>query len=1218
MVSSVEASWPNQMTERPIMSMFSSALRGSTSRVASARMAPAHKASTQKASTTAASGPATLNQTQAMNQDYQQVMQPPVSNLMGNAFFTVQHHPRRAKVTELVTVSTDNGLIWFHPDAASGSGWAHEVSEVFHAPQQNGGPAVPNALLPFYQRDTLFVFAEYDNAPGTGTATSRLLGMRRTEKNGWEQALVPDPLLGTLASMAQADLYFGQDGQGYLYGVSYADGLDIYGEFLIVGFAPFQRNQPGNDQLAALYQETPKAPTSYKLLPGAKAGEFVILRLQGSVATFQAGTLQNGNINLTGSPSNQDLGVGDLAADTVVPIPLGSDGTPSFLLLAADQGLYLVSGNGLNGGAAATATLITGGSSQPAGLVSVTGGSQADGTGFTAFALDTAYSLWTLTQPTAGGDYAWVPMGNSGIAIAAPTFMDGGPELFICDPATVVSHITQRAATGSWFTLPIATPSPSTQPISETSSFTQQFAMKSAAGVPMGGELVSVTADPAQVLVVGGIAYNASPTQPAIVRTDAAGNLVVASAATGLASPVLTVTGAALDSSVPPPTYRGDLQLHQRIAGQGGFSYSGQDLINGGVLPQGTSSSDADSLASNLQQVSGVSVNIATGAASDSARPAAAFTMTIKGKRLHSRAISADEFAAIAGAGAADSVFGDAWGDFAHFCKQAWDDIESIAIQIYETTANIAVKIYDETKSFVLTTIDDIRDALEVMLQWCAKIWDAIVNVIEKFIEFIKLLFDWGNILNTKTVLRYVVEQLFQDMQDGTSGAQTWIGGQINLLTNNIDKAFEQLESVFEPGMTFASAGQNPTSTAMQQQSQANAVQNNYVMSKSLVPMPQLNPPVTSGGYNPQTAWEQGVLGAFETAFANSESTVMADWDQIKDFMQDVDSVSSFLDFVIASFLTVCQATIDIILQFIDAVIDSMLDLMAGAVTCLNAYLEKKIDIPVISALYKLISGGDTLTMLDLICLIVAVPTTITYEILHDAPPFTSAQVAAITSSPIPWPWSGDFHQGQAAGPFAVLALAPAAYQGLIEVLAAVSNAAYTACDVICDIANIKGQASDGDTGDLVTAASALGIGFNAIAAIAGAPWYAPAPSGSPAAGYELGTFAAGLLPIIADTVFFTYRKKLSRMQFQGGPWISMGLGAVQTGMGIATAVEMAKNAGDYNYSLADELAGVLSGLSNLGKPFVFLDDLGGVCVVALDLVGDIGTIITDVAAATK
>lgn len=1157
-----------------------------------------------------ASGPATLAQTQAMNQDYQQVMQPPVSNLMGSAFVTLQHDPKRAKATELVTVSNDagskNGIIWFYPDSASGSGWAHESSAIYTAPQQYGEPMVPSMLLPFYQGDTLVVFAEYDT-PGSGTAA--LLGMQRTPQNGWEQVIVPTPLSETMQNMAQSALFYGQDGQGYLYGVDWSD--PKVPEFVIIGLV--------NGSLANLYSFPAVAGASYTLLPGPQAGDFVALQLQGSVATFQAGTIQDGSVTPVGSSANQDLGVGDLAADTVVPILGGVSGQPAFLLLAQNQQLYLVTGNGLNDGPAAKAVQITGATgstSQPGPLLTVTGGSQPDGSGFTAFALDVASNrLWMLAPPTPGADYAWTPMGNTGIAIATPALMAGGPELFLCDPATVVSHITQRAETGSWFTMPIATPSPSTKPITETSSFTQQFTLTSAAGVPMAGELLKISASPAQVLVVNNIAYNASPNQPATVRTNGAGSVVIASAATGLASPVLTVTGAALASGTPPQ-YRGDTQLHQRIAAQGGFSYSGQDLVTGGVLPANTSSSDADQLATNLQQVSGVAVNIANGGATDAARRPTAFTMKIEGKRLHSRVLTATEFDAIAGSSAADSVFGDAWGDFAHFCKQAWDDIKSITVQIAETTAKIAVELAQGVENFVLTTIDDIRDALEVMLQFCVKLWDAVVNVIEKFIEFIKLLFDWDNIINTKTVLRYMIEQLLQDMQDGTSGAQQWIGGQIKTLSNNINTAFEHLESVFEPGMTFASAGQNPTSTAMQQQSQANAVQNNYVMSKSLVPMPQLNPPVTSAGYDPETAWQTGVLQAFQSAFDGSEAAVETAWEQISGFMDEVDSVASFLDFVIASFLSVCQATVDIVLQLINAAIDSMLDLMAGAAACLTAYLERQIDIPVISALYKLIFK-DTLTMLDLICLILAVPTTIMYEVLHDSAPFTSQQVTTILGTPIPWPWSGDF-QAETAGPFAVLALAPTAYQGLLEVLATVTGAAYTACDVICDLANIKGQESDGDTHDLVTGASALGIGFNLVAAIAGAPWYAPPPSQSPAAGYEQGTFAAGMLPIIADTIFFTYRKKLSRMQFQGGPWISMALGAVQTGMGIATAVEMAKNNGGYDYSLADELAGVLSGLSNLGKPFVFLGDLGGVGVVALDVVGDIGTIITDVAAGTK
>ena len=96
-----------------------------------------------------------------------------------------------------------------------------------------------------------------------------------------------------------------------------------------------------------------------------------------------------------------------------------------------------------------------------------------------------------------------------------------------------------------------------------------------------------------------------------------------------------------------------------------------------------------------------------------------------------------EEYAAIAVT--SESVSGDTWGSFAHFCKQAWNDITQILITIAEDTANIAVTTYGAVKSFVLTTIDAIRDALEVILQWMAKLWNEIVNVIKKFIEFIEL-----------------------------------------------------------------------------------------------------------------------------------------------------------------------------------------------------------------------------------------------------------------------------------------------------------------------------------------------------------------------------------------------------------------------------------------------------------------------------------------------
>lgn len=252
----------------------------------------------------------------------------------------------------------------------------------------------------------------------------------------------------------------------------------------------------------------------------------------------------------------------------------------------------------------------------------------------------------------------------------------------------------------------------------------------------MTGEVLSIYSNPAQVLVINNIAYNSSPTSPAIVQTDPSGKVTVISAATGLASPILSVTGAAL-TRAPANGYRGDLQLHQRIAGQG-FSYNGQSLINCGVLPTSAPTGDANELAINLQQLSSVAVHLGTGSSSSVLKGTRRSSlMQVREGRLHCRQISHEEYAAIAGT--SESVSDDTWGSFAHFCKQAWNDITQILITIAEDTANIAVTTYGAARSFVLTTIDAIRDALEVILQWMAKLWSEIVNVIKKFIEFIEL-----------------------------------------------------------------------------------------------------------------------------------------------------------------------------------------------------------------------------------------------------------------------------------------------------------------------------------------------------------------------------------------------------------------------------------------------------------------------------------------------
>jgi hypothetical protein len=81
----------------------------------------------------------------------------------------------------------------------------------------------------------------------------------------------------------------------------------------------------------------------------------------------------------------------------------------------------------------------------------------------------------------------------------------------------------------------------------------------------------------------------------------------------------------------------------------------------------------------------------------------------------------------------------------------------------------------------------------------------------------------------------------------------------------------------------------------------------------------------------------------------------------------------------------------DVIIGFLDAIKSLALGLItigADVIAEMRDYFNHDIDIPVIGALYKFISGGSSLTILDGLSLLIAIPTTLLYKVTTgDSPP---------------------------------------------------------------------------------------------------------------------------------------------------------------------------------------------------------------------------------------
>src|SRR5262249_55434173 len=216
-----------------------------------------------------------------------------------------------------------------------------------------------------------------------------------------------------------------------------------------------------------LDQFTPPLSTgaAFRLMPGAGGG-INVLWIEGGVIYWQPAVITDPGTEdaefqwSSTTASSFNPGLGALTVNEIIPLP-GGAGENNLLVIGGTGTLYLIQGYQ---GSGAAMTALTGGANQPAGAMSASVGVDATGNLMLLLAETTTQALWILRQTGTSGVVptfaAWVPLGNTVIALAAPPSMAGGPELFLVDPGLDAYHMAQNLTDLVWSTCQIAAPTP--------------------------------------------------------------------------------------------------------------------------------------------------------------------------------------------------------------------------------------------------------------------------------------------------------------------------------------------------------------------------------------------------------------------------------------------------------------------------------------------------------------------------------------------------------------------------------------------------------------------------------------------------------------------------------------------------------------------------------------------------------------------------------------
>ena len=652
------------------------------------------------------------------------------------------------------------------------------------------------------------------------------------------------------------------------------------------------------------------------------------------------------------------------------------------------------------------------------------------------YASDANNVLWVIRQ-TGGTEQdddnpwtwtSWHPLGDNCTYLVTGPGGLGTSEFYTLDDNYFLNVLQQNSISLDWVATQVLMPTDVTVAPDYVAQYVTHLTVLDSNGNPASGVTINVSVVEPVSIWVAGTQYNLDSSTGLSLTSSFMGQIAVSSLALGLHTAQLTFSGTSLDQSYPvyPPQLAQntlssltltDLQSAQAQT-QGGFP----------VPPSQPLLSDPNS--PNVPTALTVIQDTFTLKANANITPTTVGTTLTRSSRRALRQRPTGDLG---------SGLGSWWSDLEDFPEDVYHGIQTGILKVQGVVVDETIQITlaleglgQQVLSFTIETIHDVVNALHTAFAWVGA-------EVDKVVDWLKELFDWPDIVNTHTVVEYYVNQLLANLQnnlDPNSSQYVYslIQTQFQNLIGQVNTAFANAEATFGQNASFndnvQSVQVNPAvgnsaldGSGLKSSYGSNQSKCNYVHAKTNTYIAQGGTFGSSGGGG-VTRMLGDPLGDFMVVVeqvlnpSNPANPFAQTLSQMQCQLQaNLKNPNGLFDMAVCGFLDIVQDFVQLALELVEDLILALLPFAGQAFDDLNTLLNYPINIPVMSWLYRQIAQHP-LTILDLACMVLAVPTTILYKLMFSAgaAPFTSAQVGSITSQSIPWPQIDGSSVGQALG----------------------------------------------------------------------------------------------------------------------------------------------------------------------------------------------------------
>lgn len=498
-------------------------------------------------------------------------------------------------------------------------------------------------------------------------------------------------------------------------------------------------------------------------------------------------------------------------------------------------------------------------------------------------------------------------------------------------------------------------------------------------------------------------------------------------------------------------------------------------------------------------------------------------------------------------------------------------DAENCFVQFTMAIANAGSQLMQ----IAIHTVEDVVSAVKTVFRYIGR-------AVDDAIHWLKALFDWSDVINTKRVFEAGLSGLLDRIGGNLDKSSPYYIGTLfdtfwtNDVIDVVQNAFSNAEQYFQPGQSV-SAVVGPTAPTqagsdalhpdkVTSAQQSNGTQTNYVTS-------HVKTYGGNGGTYPSDTQSPGASTGMTGAYAQNQS--VANINQVASTLQGLFSnLKDFADMVMLAVIQGLEDAAIAILKVIEDIVNALIDAISDAFTAFQTMLTRPLDIPVISWIYKQISGGDPLTILDLACLVMAVPTTLLYKLTFGMPgataPFSQADVTDAQNhfGPGNFPWPVAAGGSGTSLTAAQMSLRSFPLGGGGAMLMIFNATTYAILDIFNDLEAYSGfqskaPASAPDT--FATVMSVSSVISTMISQWLTAPYDIFGGQSTSAEKWTIGLWGANFIPVLSGIVFLIDQLKLWQYSYLG-VGVACFTGVSLFAIGVATAVEQHKDtSGKYN-----------------------------------------------------